>query len=346
MNTSLKNAAAQVQPARQSQPARRRRLAAAATSFALGLLAVPGIAQAADTWPSRPVVVISPYPPGGTNDVVARAVADRLGQLLGQPFVVENRAGAAGILGTSGVVRAAADGYTLLSANNGALVVQSVVKSHSPYDPARDLTAIAKFADSPNFIGVSASLPVSNVSELIALARRQPGQLNYGSSGSGSFGNFSGELFKAETGVDIVHVPFRGSAAAVTDLAAGRVQVMFDPLVLPQAGAGKIKVLAALTHHRTAGQPDIPTVKEAGGPDFELKGWFGLFGPRGLPKEVVDKLAAAAEKIAAEAELKAQFLRAGLEPTYAGPAAFSAIVRDDLARYADIKQRARIEQVE
>lgn len=311
-----------------------------------GGLGAPLAALAADTWPSRPVVIVSPYPPGGTNDTVARAVADRLQQIFGQPFVVENRPGASGIVGTTSVVRAQPDGYTLLSANNGALIVQSVVKSPSLYDPVRDLTAIAKFAEAPNFIGVSAALPVNNVAELIALAKRDPGKLNYGSSGSGSFGNFSGELFKVSTGIDIVHVPFRGSAAAVTDLAAGRIEVMFDPLVVPQAGGGKVKVLASLTHKRTAGQPDIPTVKEAGGPDFELKGWFGLFAPKGLPKDVLDKLAAASEKIAADPDVKALLVRAGLEPTLTGPAAFADLVGKDLVRYADIKQRAKIEQVE
>ena len=314
----------------------RRRLALGLSALAL---AGGALAQA---WPSRAITIISPYAPGGTNDVVARLMAERLQRMYGQSVVVENRPGAAGIVGTQQVMRAPADGYTLLSGNNGALIVQAVVKTPSPYDPSSGFTPLVKLADAPNYIGVSADLPVQTVGELIALARKEPGKLNYSSAGSGSFGNFMGEYFKMLTNVDIVHIPGKSSGPALTEMMAGRIQMMIDPLVLSQRQSGKVKVLATTHPTRVEAYPDIPTVKEAGGPEMAITGWFGLVGPAGLPREVVEKIEAAANAVAADPEARKILATAGLQVSLLTGAPFATLIRDDLRRYTEVKQRARM----
>jgi len=310
---------------------------------AAALLAVSAIAPAqAQSWPGKTVTIISPYGPGGTNDVIARLFADRLSKALGQPFVVENKPGAAGILGATMVANAAPDGYTLLSGNNGALIVQSVVKNPSPYNPSTAFTPIAKLADAPNYIGVSADLPVNSVGELIALAKKEPGKLNYSSAGSGSFGNFMGEYLKMLSGIDIVHIPAKSSGPALTELMAGRIQLMIDPLVLSQRNGGRVKVLATTQKSRLEAYPDIPTIKESGGPEMEITGWFGLVGPAKLPKEIVDKIEAVARNIAADLEARKMLSAAGLVPNLVTGAQFGTLIRDDLQRYTEVKTRARM----
>jgi tripartite-type tricarboxylate transporter receptor subunit TctC len=313
--------------------------------LALGLAAVAPFAAAqapAEAWPSRTVTIVSPYNPGGTNDVVARLVADRLQKTFGQSFIVENKAGAAGIVGSNAVMRASPDGYTLLSANNGALIVQSVVKTPSPYDPGTAFTPITKVADAPNFIGVSGDLPVQSVAELVALAKREPGKLNYSSSGSGSFGNFMGEYFKLLTGTDIVHIPGKGSAAALNEMMAGRIQLMIDPLVLSQRQGGRVKVLATTQSTRVEAYPDIPTLKESGGPELGIVGWFGLLGPANLPRDIVEKIDNATRAVLADPEARKILSTAGLIPAPLGSAPFGALIREDVRRYNDIKQRSRM----
>lgn len=317
-----------------------RSMAVAGMACALGLSALAS--ARADTWPSKPVTIISPYAPGGTNDIVARLLADRFQKIFGQPFVVENRPGAAGILGASFVMRAAPDGYTLLSGNNAALVVQSVVKSPSPYDPASAFTPLVKIADAPNYIGVSADLPVKSVGELVALARREPGKLNYSSAGSGSFGNFLVEYFKLLTGTDIVHIPAKSSGPALTELMAGRIQLMMDPLVLSQRNGGRVRVLATTQSTRLDAYPDIPTIKESGGPEINIVGWFGWVGPANLPKEVVEKIDAATRTVMADPETRKILIAAGVVPSPLYSAQFGTMIREDVKRYQDIKVRAKM----
>ena len=317
---------------------RRLTLVAAAALVSLSVLA-PAQAQ---SWPTKTVTIISPYAPGGTNDVVARLFADRLSKALGQSFVVENKPGAAGILGTTLVAQAAPDGYTLLSGNNGALIVQSVVKNPSPYNPATAFTPIAKLADAPNYLGVSADLPVNSVAELIALAKKDPGKLNYSSAGSGSFGNFLGEYFKLLTGTDIVHIPAKSSGPALTELMAGRIQMMIDPLVLSQRNGGRVKVLATTQKARVEAFPDIPTIMESGGPELQITGWFGLVGPANLPKDVVDKIEIVARTMANDPEIRKTLTAAGLIPSLVTGAPFSALVREDVQRYTEVKTRAKM----
>lgn len=309
------------------------------------VLSVPWIVRAqslGDSWPKKPVTVVSPYNAGGTNDTVARLVADRLQKALGQPFVVENRPGAAGIIGTQSVMRAAPDGYTLLSGNNGCLVVQSAGRVPSPYDPLTQTTPVAKVADAAQFISISSDLPVKTVGEFIELARKQPGKLNFSSSGVGSFGHFLGEYLKLVAGIDLLHVPSKGSAAALTELMAHRVQMMIDPLPLTQIQDGRLRVLATLNTQRFERYPQIPTMTESGGPAMDLNGWFGLVGPAGLPPAVTARLAEVCRTLRGDAELRKAWLGAGLIADIETGDAFARRLKSDLARTAEIRAKAQI----
>ena len=324
---------------------RRRRaltLAAAQVAAFAKLASFGRPARAQDAWPSKPVTIVSPYNPGGTNDIPARIFAAGYERIFGQRFIVRNQPGAAAIVGSKSVMAAPADGYTLLSTNIGGMIVQSVVKNPSPYHPIKNFTPIVKLVEATTFIGVNADMPVSTVAELIALAKKEPGRLNYSSAGSGSFGNLLGEYFKAQTGTDIVHVPGKGSADAALEMKAGRIQLMFDPIVLPQSVDGRIKVLAIASRQRLSTHPNIPTSKEAGGPDISLEGWFGLFGPSGLPNEIVAKLEAATKIILDDPEVKKSFLNLGLIPIMADSAGFRARIDSDHALISDIVSQSKI----
>jgi tripartite-type tricarboxylate transporter receptor subunit TctC len=322
--------------------AARRRLALAALG-SLGVTATMGRVQAqTGPWPNRPVTIISPYNPGGTNDVPARIYAEGFERLLGQRFIVRNQPGAAAILGSRTVMSAPADGYTLLSTNIGGMAVQSAARNPSPYHPLRHFTPIVKLVDSVNFVGVNAELPVNNVTELIALAKRQPGKLNFSSAGVGSYGHLMGELFKMLTETDIVHVPGKGSADAVLEMKAGRIQLMFDPIVLPQSSDGRIKVLAVFSEQRMSQHPNLPTLREAGAPDMPLDAWFGLFGPAGLPDEVVTRLESAARAIAAEPDVRSKFQNLGLSPVMAGASEFRTRIEGSMKWIGETVARAKI----
>ncbi len=316
-------------------------------AFAVAVAAAVAAFEAfAQAWPARPVTIVVPYPPGGTNDVVARLYAERLTAGLGQPFIVDNRGGAAGMIGSASVAKAPPDGYLLMVGNNATHVIQPLVSATIQYDPVKDFTPVAMIVEAPQFLGVNAQLPVKTVADLIALAKREPGKLNFGSAGSGSFGNFAGELLKLQAGIDAVHVPYRGSGAAVTDLAAGRVQFMLDPVVVPQAKSGRIRVIATTSPQRFPGLPDVPTMKESGLPEFSLVGWFAMFGPANLPPEIVARLFGGIASASKDAELEKKILAAGIVPSVRGPEALAAILKSDLQLYADIKRRANIQVVE
>jgi tripartite-type tricarboxylate transporter receptor subunit TctC len=314
-------------------------------SLVAAAVATPWLVRAqstGDRWPSRQVTIVSPYNPGGTNDTVARLAADRLQKALGQPFVVENRPGAAGMVGTQAFIRAKPDGYTLLAGNNGVLVIQSAGRLPAPYDPLTQLTPVVKLVDAAQFISISGDLPAKTVGEFVALAKSQPGKLNYSSSGIGSFGHFLGEYLKMLAGIDILHVPSKGSAAALTEMMAGRIHMMIDPLPLTQIKDPRVRVLATLNSSRFEGQPQIPTMREAGGPDVDLNGWFGLAGPASLPQEVVEKIGSVCRTLPSDPEVRKIWIGAGLIPAVVEGQAFREILRSDLARTADIRARAKI----
>jgi tripartite-type tricarboxylate transporter receptor subunit TctC len=308
----------------------------------LAVLALPTEPQA-QQWPTRQITLISPYPPGGTNDIVGRLFADRIAAKLGQPIVIDNRQGAAGIVGSLAASRAAPDGYTLLIANNGALVVQPLVSAQAKYDVVESFTPIVQLAVSYPFVGVNADLPVKTLAELVALAKKEPGKLNYGSSGTGSFGQFSGEMLRIISGAEMQHVPYRGSAAAVTDLASGQIQVMIDPIVLSQKESGRVRVLATTAPERSARYPDIPTTREAGFPDFDPVGWFAIFGPPGLPKEIANKIADIVIEYAKDPDVIQKLEAAGVTASTMPPDEFAAFLKVYKVKYEDIKRRAKIE---
>ena len=321
------------------------RFGALLVALLLSAHVLPGTALA-QQWPARLITLISPYPPGGTNDIVGRLFADKLAAKLGQPIIVDNRPGAAGIVGSLAVSRAEADGYTLLMANNGALVIQPLVSAQAKYDAVTSFTPIVRLAVAYQFVGVNSELPVKSMSDLVALAKKEPGKLNYGSAGTGSFGHFSGEMLRILTGAQMQHVPYRGSAAAVTDLMSGQIQAMFDPLVLSQKDGGRVRVLATSAPKRLSRYPDVPTMAEAGLPDFNPAGWFGFFGPPGLPKEIAQKIAEAAAEFAKEPDTIEKLEAAGLVPGTMLPEEFAAFLKTYKVQYEDIKRRANIETVQ
>jgi tripartite-type tricarboxylate transporter receptor subunit TctC len=233
-----------------------------------------------------------------------------------------------------------------LIANNGALVIQPLVSAQAKYDAATSFTPIARLAVAYQFVGVNADLPVKSMADLVALAKKEPGKLNYGSAGTGSFGHFSGEMLRIQTGAAMLHVPYRGSAAALTDLSGGQIQVMFDPLVLTLQDGGRVRILGTSAPLRLGRYPDIPTFRESGLPDFDPIGWFGFFGPPNLPKEIAGKIAEASAEFAHDPDVVQKLEAAGLTGGFMGPDEFAAFIKTYKTRYEDIKRRANIETIQ
>ncbi|MFO1193881.1 MAG: tripartite tricarboxylate transporter substrate binding protein [Rhodoferax sp.] len=329
-------------PTSRQAPGVRRRTLLQAASLA-PMLAPCALVRAQERWPARPVTIISPYNPGGTNDVVARLLAERLQKVLGQPFVVENKPGAAGIVGAQLVMRAKPDGYTLLSANNGALIIQTAGRPVPPFDPVKQLTPIVKLVDAAQFIGISSELPARTVGEFITHARQNPGKLNYSSAGIGSFGHFMVEYLKMVAGLDIVHVPAKGSPAGVLEMLAGRIQLMIDPQILSNITDPRIRVLATLNSQRVEAYPQLPTIVESGGPALDLTGWFGLLGPAGLPTEVTERIAAVGRELVQDPEARKILQTSGLLPALLAGKEFGDLMAGDLRKVADIRVRAKID---
>jgi tripartite-type tricarboxylate transporter receptor subunit TctC len=315
----------------------------------LDALAVVALAMAAtapaqaQTWPTKAVRIVVPFPPGGTTDIVARSLGVELQRMWQQPVVIENRTGAGGNIGAEAVARSAADGYTLLMgtvgthAINQALYAQSGTKM--PFDPAKDFVAITLAAGVPNVMVVNSKLPVNSVTEFIAYAKARPGQLNMASSGNGTSTHLTGELFKTVTGTYMVHFPYRGSAPAVTDLIAGNMNVMFDnlPSALPHIKSGRLKALAVTSRTRSPALPNVPTVEEAAGlKGFDASSWFGLFAPAGTPRAIVDKVQADVAKALALPEVRERFLAQGADPGGNTPEQFAAFIRAETDKWTRV----------
>jgi len=243
-------------------------------------------------YPSKPIRIVVPFPAGGTTDILARAVAQKLTETGGQPVVVDNRPGAGGNIGAELVAKSAPDGYTLLMGTVGTHAINPGLYAKMPYDHQRDFAPVILVAGVPNVLVVHPAVPVNSVQELIAYGKANPGRLNFASSGSGTSIHLSGELFKTMSGVQMTHIPYKGSAPALADLLGGQVQLMFDnlPSALPHIKAGKLRALAVTSAQRAPALPDVPTVAEAGLPGFEASSWFGLLAPAGTPKEIIAKL--------------------------------------------------------
>jgi tripartite-type tricarboxylate transporter receptor subunit TctC len=298
----------------------------------LAIASAPGMAQ----WPAKPVHFIVPYPAGGPVDAVARLLGQRVAEALGQPVIVENKAGAGGNIGADFVAKSAADGYTLLMGAVATHAINPTLYPAMPYDAARDFAAITQVASTPNVLVVHPALPVKSVQELVAYARAHPGKLNFGSGSTGSAGHLAGELLKSMAGIDMTHVPYKGAAAAMQDLVAGRLDLMFDNLASAQGQvrAGTVRALAVTTAKRSALAPEIATMGESGLPGFDINTWFGVFAPAGTPAPIVQRLHDEFAAALASAEVRTRMLSLGAEPVSSTPAAFAAFVDGEAKKYA------------
>jgi tripartite-type tricarboxylate transporter receptor subunit TctC len=298
----------------------------------------------AQTWPTKPVRMIIPFPPGGTTDITARIAAQKLSEALGQQVVPDNRPGAAGNIGTEHVAKSAPDGYVLVTAPGSTLTIHPSLYAKLGFDPLKDFAPVTILAAVPNALVVHPSLPARSVKELIALARSRPDQLNYASTGAGQSTHLSMELFKTVAGVKIVHVPYKGSAPAVTDLLGGHVSLMFDnmPSALPHVKAGKIRALAVSTLKRSPVAPEIPTVAESGLPGFEVSVWFGVLAPAGTPREIVGRLNAILVKALHSADVRERLSTQGAEAIGNSPDEFTAQMKRDLVKWAKVVKDAKI----
>ena len=302
------------------------------------LLALAPLPAAAQSWPSRPVRLVVPYPAGGPTDILGRVIAQKLTETLGQPVTVDNRPGASGNLGSDLVAKAPADGYTLVLGNNATHATNESLFPNMPYRTLRDFAPIALVATVTNMVTVHPSVPARSVAELVAHVKANPGKLNYGSTGNGSAAHLIGELFKTTAGIDLVHVPYRGSAPAVTDLLAGQVQVMFAtlPTVLPHVQDNRLRGLAITAPARLASQPAVPTLVESGFPGLIADAWFGLLAPAGTPMDIVSRLAQETAKAVQAEDSRRTLAAQGFEVTTSTPAQFSEHIRGEIAKWAKV----------
>lgn len=299
-------------------------------------------AAAAEPYPNKPIRLIVPYAAGGGTDVMARAFAQRLASALSVQIVVENRTGAGGNIAASAVAKAAPDGYTLFFGAAGPLAVNPALYDKLPFDPVKDFAPIGLVGSMALFLTVPASMPVKSVKDLVALAKAKPGQLNYASAGIGGTTHLAMEVLKTETGANLTHVPYKGTAAGVADMLGGNIQVIFDAWTStsPHVESGKLKYLAVSTTARSALAPQVPTMAESGFPGFNVFVWYGILAPAGTPSEVVDKLGRETLKVMAQPELKEAFARLGMEPMSGGPEPFGAFIRSETVKWAKIVRDA------
>jgi len=325
-----------MRPGDRSNP---RRLCTAALAGAL--LGLP-LAAAAQAWPAKPVRLVVPFPPGGATDLLARQLAQRLGDTWGQALLVENRGGASGAIATEHVARQPGDGYTLLFATASTHAINPAV-SKVPFHPIKDFTPVVNVAAAPLGLVVHPSLPARSVKELVALLRARPGQLDMASFGTGTGSHLAGELFKVMAKVDMVHVPYKGGAAAMTDLLGGHVTLLFDTLsnTLAHAQSGKLRLLASTGPARVATMPTLPTISESL-TGYEAMTWFGVLGPAGLPRAVVARVNGDVAKVLQVTEVRASLAAQGFEPAAGTPEAFAAQIQSDLAKWARLVADAKI----
>ena len=315
---------------------------AAAAAAATGVPWRPTRAQQAAAWPSRPLRLVVPWPPGGTTDILARQIGPPLAAALGQPVVVENRGGASGAIGTAELLRAAPDGYSFGFVTS--TLVSAALLSRQPYHPVDDVTPILRLADVANILVVHPALPVRSVQELIAYARERPGRLSFGSPGIGSAVHISGEMFKLATGVEMTHVPYRGGGPALADLAGGQIQLMFGNAssTLPHVRSGSVRALAVTSARRAPYLPEVPTVAEAGVPGFDIVEWYAVVGPAGIPPAVAERLNREIMAIAGTSEGRARLLDMGAEVVGGTPAEFGAFLRGEVDKIGRVVRDARI----
>jgi tripartite-type tricarboxylate transporter receptor subunit TctC len=305
---------------------------------------LPGASRTAagQAYPTKPVRIVDAFPPGGGSDVVARLIAPKLTEAWGQQVLVENRGGAGGTIGAEHALRSAPDGYTVLIATGSYAVNPSVYKL--PYDPIKDITVIGQTASGPFVAVVHPSVPVKSIKDLLALAKAKPGAVNYASTGTGGITHLVMEYFKLTAGVNLTHIPYKGTGPAVTDLLGGQIQVMFaaSAPVMPHVRSGKLRALAVTGPKRVSAAPDLPTVIEAGVPGYDVTLWYALLAPKGLSKEIVSRWNTEVNRIIQTQEIKERFASGGLEPAPGTPDEFTAILKRDVERWAKVVKQAGI----
>jgi tripartite-type tricarboxylate transporter receptor subunit TctC len=301
-------------------------------------------AACAQAYPSKPIRILVPFVPGGNVDITARTVAPALGEALGQPVIVENRPGAAGMVGAQALLASPADGYTLMMGSNSSLAVAPSLYANWPYDPLKGIAPITNLAITPFVLVVKPALAAKTLDEFLKLAKEKPGQLSMASGGNGSSNQLVGELFQMMTGAKFSHVPYKGTGAALVDLAGGQVDLLFDQAssTVGNVRGGKIRAIAVAASARQAALPDTPTFAEAGLRDFEIDNFTGLVGPAGMPADAVAKVHAAAVKALATPLVRERFASLGVQPVGDTPAQFAATIRDDLARWSKVIKAAGI----
>jgi tripartite-type tricarboxylate transporter receptor subunit TctC len=290
------------------------------------------------TYPSKPIRLVVPFPPGGSLDVVARAIGQKLTEAWGQPVIIDNRPGAGGNIGADLVAKSPPDGYTILEGALSTHAVNISLYGKLPYDPIKDFAPISLVAITPNVLVINPTAPFNTVPELIAYAKANPGKLSFGSGSNGSAGHLAGELFKTEAHVDMVHIPYKGGAPALQALLAGDTQLMFDNLAnsMQQVRAGKLKAVAVTTAKRSTLVPELPTLSETGLPGFDIYTWWGFMAPAGTPKEIIAKWSAEVARILSTTEMKAFFAQQGAEPAPTTPEKFEALIKSEITKYAKI----------
>jgi tripartite-type tricarboxylate transporter receptor subunit TctC len=304
---------------------------------AVAALPLPLLAARAVTYPTKPVRMVVGFPPAGAVDIVARVIGKRLGEDLNTPIVVDNRPGAGSAIAAEITAKAPPDGYTLFL-TAGSIAITVGLQKHPPYDPVKDFAAVSLVASTPNVLVVQPSLPVKTVADLIKLARAKPGQLNYGSGGSGTMTHLSGELLKVMTGIQITHVAYKGAPLAVVDVMAGQIQMAIGALpgALPQIRAGQVRAIAVTTTKRSPSAPDIPTVAESGVPGYEASNWYGMLAPAATPASIITRLNSEIGRALQDAEIVESLRRQGLEPLPSTPDEFARYLKSEIGKWSKV----------
>ena len=323
---------------------RRRSLLAAGAVGALALPFLDARAEDAKAYPSKPIRLVVPFTPGGSTDILGRTIGLQLTQAWNQPVVIDNVPGAGGSIGADKVAKAPADGYTLLMGHIGTLAVTPSLYARLPYDPLRAFAAVAWVARVPNVLVVHPSVPAKTVQELIAYAKANPNKINYGSGGNGSAAHIATEYFKLQTGTQMQHVPYKGTAPAVTDLVAGQIQLMFTgvPAVMNQVKAGQLRAIAVSSPQRVKAVPELPTVAESGYPGFEADQWYGVVAPAHTPKDVIAKLNQQINQMLSSPEIGGRLASEGAEPTPNPPEVFAKLITSEIARWRTVIQQGKV----